>query len=143
MSCAVSVGQWGMPTVSVAAVCALLSGVLATTVESIGDYHACARLAGAPPPPVHAVNRGVLLVAAVVMQLAISGVLLTMSLHATMYNVYKVCQLTNKMISLLLFATYCALVVLCYITVVTSKRTDCSDSIQDSAAEHLQWLTII
>jgi len=44
--------------VSVAGVCALLSGILATVVESVGDYHACAKLAGAPPPPLHAVNRG-------------------------------------------------------------------------------------
>jgi len=51
-------GQWGLPTVSVAGVCALLSGILATVVESVGDYHACAKLAGAPPPPLHAVNRG-------------------------------------------------------------------------------------
>uniref|UniRef100_A0A3P8RW12 Solute carrier family 23 member 1 n=1 Tax=Amphiprion percula TaxID=161767 RepID=A0A3P8RW12_AMPPE len=28
-------------------------------VESIGDYYACARLSGAMPPPVHAINRGV------------------------------------------------------------------------------------
>ena len=28
-------------------------------VESVGDYYACARLSGAPPPPVHAVNRGI------------------------------------------------------------------------------------
>jgi len=54
-----SVGQWGKPTVSIAAVFALLSGILATTVESVGDYHACAKLAGVPPPPLHAVNRGV------------------------------------------------------------------------------------
>ena len=51
-------GQWGTPTVSIACVIALLSGIIATTVESVGDYHACAKLAGAPPPPLHAVNRG-------------------------------------------------------------------------------------
>lgn len=28
-------------------------------VESVGDYYACARLVGAPPPPKHAVNRGI------------------------------------------------------------------------------------
>lgn len=27
--------------------------------ESVGDYHACARLSGAPPPPKHAINRGI------------------------------------------------------------------------------------
>ena len=49
-----------MPTVSLSAVCAILSGIIATTVESVGDYHACAKLAGSPPPPLHAVNRGML-----------------------------------------------------------------------------------
>lgn len=28
-------------------------------IESVGDYHACARLSGAPPPPKHAINRGI------------------------------------------------------------------------------------
>ncbi|PIK43179.1 hypothetical protein BSL78_19964 [Apostichopus japonicus] len=36
-----------------------MAGVLASTVESIGDYYACARVSGAPPPPKHAVNRGI------------------------------------------------------------------------------------
>jgi len=52
-------GQWGAPTVSVAAVLGMLAGVLASVVESVGDYFACARLAGAPPPPRHALNRGI------------------------------------------------------------------------------------
>ena len=52
------VGQWGTPTVSVSAVFGMLAGVLASIVESVGDYYACAKLAGAPPPPVHALNRG-------------------------------------------------------------------------------------
>ena len=47
-----------MPTLSVAAVFAIMSGILATTIESVGDYHSCAKLVGAPPPPLHAVNRG-------------------------------------------------------------------------------------
>ena len=51
-------GQWGMPTVSVAAVFGILAGALASIVESVGDYYACARLSGAPPPPTHAINRG-------------------------------------------------------------------------------------
>ena len=55
----VTVGQWGMPTVSVASVFGMLAGVLAGIVESIGDYYACANLCGAPPPPPHAVNRGI------------------------------------------------------------------------------------
>lgn len=41
------------------AVVGLLAGVLVSVVESVGDYHACARLSKAPSPPVHAVNRGI------------------------------------------------------------------------------------
>ncbi|TNN48445.1 Solute carrier family 23 member 1 [Liparis tanakae] len=52
-------GQWGVPTVSVSSVLGMTAGVLASTMESIGDYYACARLCGAPPPPTHAVNRGI------------------------------------------------------------------------------------
>lgn len=58
----------------------MLAGVLASAIESIGDYYACARLSGkratrvlrivmsvwmisivsgARPPPVHAMNRGI------------------------------------------------------------------------------------
>ncbi|KAF2363493.1 Xanthine/uracil/vitamin C permease [Trinorchestia longiramus] len=52
-------GQWGTPTVSAAGVFGMLAGVLASILESIGDYYACARLSGAPPPPRHAINRGI------------------------------------------------------------------------------------
>ncbi|KAJ8002726.1 hypothetical protein DPEC_G00161940 [Dallia pectoralis] len=52
-------GQWGTPTVSVSSVLGMTAGVLASTMESIGDYYACARLSGAPPPPTHAINRGI------------------------------------------------------------------------------------
>ena len=37
----------------------MLAGVLASIIESVGDYYACARLSGAPPPPKHAINRGI------------------------------------------------------------------------------------
>ncbi|PIK50018.1 putative solute carrier family 23 member 2 [Apostichopus japonicus] len=37
----------------------MIAGILASMVESIGDYYACARISGAPPPPEHAVNRGI------------------------------------------------------------------------------------
>ncbi|KAK3772632.1 hypothetical protein RRG08_008469 [Elysia crispata] len=53
-------GQWGMPTVSVGAIFGMLAGVLASMMESIADYYACARLSGAPPPPPSAINRGIL-----------------------------------------------------------------------------------
>lgn len=52
-------GQWGTPTVSAAGVFGMLAGVLASMTESVGDYYACARLSGAPPPPMHAINRGI------------------------------------------------------------------------------------
>ena len=51
--------QWGWPKVGVAGVVGMLAGVLASAIESIGDYYACARLSGAPPPPIHAINRGI------------------------------------------------------------------------------------
>ncbi|XP_042609270.1 solute carrier family 23 member 2-like [Cyprinus carpio] len=51
--------QWGLPTVSVSSVLGMMAGVLASTMESIGDYYACAHLSGAPPPPTHAINRGI------------------------------------------------------------------------------------
>ncbi|XP_005093309.1 solute carrier family 23 member 1 [Aplysia californica] len=52
-------GQWGMPTVSVAGFVAMLAVTLASMIESVGDYYACARISEVPPPPAHAVNRGV------------------------------------------------------------------------------------
>ncbi|OPJ76385.1 solute carrier family 23 member 1 isoform A [Patagioenas fasciata monilis] len=51
--------QWGLPTVTWAAVLGMFSATLAGIIESIGDYYSCARLAGAPAPPVHAINRGI------------------------------------------------------------------------------------
>uniref|UniRef100_A0A2H1VRE4 SFRICE_007116 n=1 Tax=Spodoptera frugiperda TaxID=7108 RepID=A0A2H1VRE4_SPOFR len=51
-------GQWGVPTVSVAGVLGMLAGVLACTVESISYYPTTARMCAAPPPPLHAINRG-------------------------------------------------------------------------------------
>ncbi|XP_078453457.1 solute carrier family 23 member 1 isoform X1 [Lampetra planeri] len=51
--------QWGLPVVTVAGVVGMFSAVLAGIIESIGDYYACARLCGAPAPPVHAINRGI------------------------------------------------------------------------------------
>ncbi|XP_046846238.1 solute carrier family 23 member 2-like [Xenia sp. Carnegie-2017] len=52
-------GQWGTPTISLAGVFGMFAGVIAGVIESIGDYYACARLSGAPPPPPHAINRGI------------------------------------------------------------------------------------
>lgn len=52
-------GQWGIPTVSASGVLGMLAGVLACTVESISYYPTVAKMCGAPPPPVHAINRGI------------------------------------------------------------------------------------
>jgi nucleobase transporter 1/2 len=48
-----------MPTVSAAGVFGIIAAVIASIIESVGDYYACARISGAPPPPTHAINRGI------------------------------------------------------------------------------------
>ncbi|CAJ1077433.1 solute carrier family 23 member 1-like [Xyrichtys novacula] len=52
-------GQWGLPTVSLAGVLGIMAGIICSMAESVGDYHACAKLSGARPPPKHAINRGI------------------------------------------------------------------------------------
>ncbi|XP_076349411.1 solute carrier family 23 member 2-like isoform X3 [Tachypleus tridentatus] len=52
-------GQWGLPTVRIGAVLGMFAGMLASVLESVGDYYACARLACAPTPPPSAINRGI------------------------------------------------------------------------------------
>ncbi|GJM43297.1 MAG: xanthine permease [Gemmatimonadota bacterium] len=51
--------QWGMPVFGAAAAVGMLAGYLASIVESVGDYYACARLAGAPVPDSKTINRGI------------------------------------------------------------------------------------
>ena len=36
-----------------------LMGTISSIIDSIGDYYACAKICDAPPPPKHAVNRGI------------------------------------------------------------------------------------
>lgn len=48
-----------MPTVSVASYMAMMAATMASIIESVGDYYACARIACVTPPPAHAINRGV------------------------------------------------------------------------------------
>ena len=48
-----------MPFITATSVCGMVAGVFASIIESIGDYYACAKISGAPPPPKHAVCRGV------------------------------------------------------------------------------------
>ncbi|XP_025084497.1 solute carrier family 23 member 1-like [Pomacea canaliculata] len=52
-------GQWGMPTVSLASFMAMFAATITSIIESVADYYACARISGVPPPPAHAVNRGI------------------------------------------------------------------------------------
>ncbi len=51
--------QWGLPQFGLAAAVGMFAGYVASMVESVGDYYACARLAGAPPPDEKTVNRGI------------------------------------------------------------------------------------
>ncbi|GAB6022696.1 hypothetical protein CHUAL_006791 [Chamberlinius hualienensis] len=51
--------EFGIPTVSVAGVVGMTAAVVASVVESIGDYYACARLCEIAAPPANVVNRGI------------------------------------------------------------------------------------
>lgn len=51
--------QWGMPQFTVTATIGMLAGYIASMIESVGDYYACARLSGAPVPTARQVNRGI------------------------------------------------------------------------------------
>ena len=51
--------QWGFPQFGVAAIVGMFAGYIASIVESIGDYYACARLSGAPMPSKGTINRGI------------------------------------------------------------------------------------
>lgn len=51
--------QWGLPQFGAAAFVGMLAGYIASMVESIGDYYACARLSGAPIPREKVISRGI------------------------------------------------------------------------------------
>ena len=51
--------QWGIPQFGIAAFVGMLAGYIASIVESIGDYYACARLSGAEIPNERTINRGI------------------------------------------------------------------------------------
>ncbi len=51
--------QWGLPIFGAAAFVGMLAGYIASMVESIGDYYACARLSGAPIPRGRVISRGI------------------------------------------------------------------------------------
>jgi len=48
-----------VPTIGLATFSGMLVAVICSTIESIGDYYATARACGVPPPPKHAMNRGI------------------------------------------------------------------------------------
>ncbi len=51
--------QWGMPQFALPAIVGMLAGYIASMIESIGDYYACARLSGAPIPDAKTINKGI------------------------------------------------------------------------------------
>ncbi|PCR90570.1 uracil-xanthine permease family protein [Natrinema ejinorense] len=51
--------QWGVPQVTTAFVVGMFAGVLASIVESIGDYYAVANLSGAGAPSEKRINHGI------------------------------------------------------------------------------------
>ena len=44
-------GQFGIPRISLGGFIGFIAAVIGGMIESLGDYFACAKLAGAPPPP--------------------------------------------------------------------------------------------
>ena len=54
-------GQFGQVSYSTAAFFSCLIATILSIFDSIGDYYACAKVSRVPPPPSHAVNRGILI----------------------------------------------------------------------------------
>ena len=52
-------GQFGPPGFDTGALITFLLGTIGSIIDSIGDYYACVKVIEAPPPPKHAVNRGI------------------------------------------------------------------------------------
>lgn len=52
--------QFGFPKFNIGIAVNFLLATVISIIDSIGDYYACAKICRAPPPPVHAVNRGIL-----------------------------------------------------------------------------------
>ncbi|VDL64691.1 unnamed protein product [Nippostrongylus brasiliensis] len=53
-------GKFGVPTFNVSLFLAYLLSAMTSVFESVGDYHAAARMSQERAPPSHAVNRGIL-----------------------------------------------------------------------------------
>ncbi|PIK41889.1 hypothetical protein BSL78_21263, partial [Apostichopus japonicus] len=52
-------GQIVWPKFTIAAFFGMLAAVIASIVESLGDYSACSKMCEVPTPPSHAINRGI------------------------------------------------------------------------------------
>ncbi|XP_052770905.1 solute carrier family 23 member 2-like [Mya arenaria] len=52
-------GQFGPPGYDTGALITFILGTIGSIIDSIGDYYACVKVIEAPPPPKHAVNRGI------------------------------------------------------------------------------------
>ncbi|KAK3098015.1 hypothetical protein FSP39_015346 [Pinctada imbricata] len=52
-------GQFGAPDFNVSVLFGFLIATLISILDSIGDYYACAKTCRVPPPPNHAINRGI------------------------------------------------------------------------------------
>lgn len=53
------IGQIVWPRPSYSAFFGMMAAVITSIVESLGDYNACAQICDIPPPPRHAINRGI------------------------------------------------------------------------------------
>lgn len=58
-SICVLIGQYGAFGFSLTAFVGFIIASIMSILDSIGDYYACARVCRVPPPPAHAVNRGI------------------------------------------------------------------------------------
>ena len=54
-------GQFGSPLFSIPGFVSFIIATVLAILDSVGDYYACARVSRVPPPPGHAVNRGILI----------------------------------------------------------------------------------
>ncbi|KAK3102650.1 hypothetical protein FSP39_012854 [Pinctada imbricata] len=54
-------GMYGTPSFSVVVFFGFLIATIISILDSIGDYYACAAVCHVPPPPKHAVNRGIMM----------------------------------------------------------------------------------
>ena len=70
--------QWGGIRFSSGLFAGIIAAGFASTIESVGDYYATARISEVPNPPRHAVNRGILVEGCISVLAALVG-----SGHAT------------------------------------------------------------